>query len=61
MSVNVADLRKITFEFHSTSQALVEPTRRTLFPGSHGDRAVSSTETHVVLSILHGSLEKSFA
>lgn len=49
------------FEFHTHVQALVEAASRTLFASGYGNQTRRTVQAHVVLVILHGALEKSFA
>lgn len=53
--------RDLTFKFHAASQTLVKSASRTLLASSDGDRTVPPSETHVVLAVLHRSLEETLA
>lgn len=48
-------------ELHTHVQALFEATGRTLLPRGHSDRTACASKAHIVLTILDGAFEKSFA
>lgn len=49
------------FKLHTHVQALLETTRRTLLPRSHGYRATRAPKAHIILAVLDGALEESLA
>lgn len=48
-------------EFHTHVEALIEATGRALLPRGHSDRTTCASKAHIVLAILDGALEESFA
>lgn len=50
-----------SLKLHTHVEALVKPTRGTLFSGGNRDRTARTPQAYIVLSILYGSLEETFA